>query len=528
MQEISGKKRVCAFIVVVAISALLLSLPWLGASPFALLIAFVPMLAMAEGLRAKSYFGWVSLFLSVWVVLTQYWIYHATIAGVIASVVVQIVLFAPPFIIYHIAINRAKRPLAYTLFVASWIAFEYIYTHNSEVSHPWIVLGNGFAESVKMVQWYEYTGVFGGSLWVLIVNLLVLELLRGFTRAKAAVIGIAVTLPMVISLAIYHSYEEEGNDIKITVIQPNIDPYTEKFEGGMSKDEQRRLIGELVKTSPKDVDYIVAPETAISDNINIDNPLSSRAVRYFNNIIAQSYPNSELIIGASMFKLYPKSTEPPTITARKSGELYYDGINGALFIDGKKSDAYIKSKLVVGVEKLPYPKLMKSITFGGINLGGMSGALITQEEREVFEHHNKEIEVASSICYESIYGEYMAEFVRNGAELLFIITNDGWWRDTHGYKQHYSYARLRAIENRRSIARSANTGISGFISQRGDDISTLGWDKRGVLTESIKSNDKITFYVKYGDYIARATLYIFIISLLFLVAYIYKKRSHLN
>ena len=125
--------------------------------------------------------------------------------------------------------------------------------------------------------------------------------------------------------------------------------------------------------------------------------------------------------------------------------------------------------------------------------------------------------MAPVICYESIFGEYVTGYVQKGAELIFIITNDGWWKNTPGYKQHMSFARLRAIETRRSIARSANTGISCFINQRGDVSQPTGWWVDAAIKGTINANDEITFYVKYGDYIARISLFVSALLLLNLV-----------
>jgi len=111
---------------------------------------------------------------------------------------------------------------------------------------------------------------------------------------------------------------------------------------------------------------------------------------------------------------------------------------------------------------------------------------------------------------------------------MFVITNDGWWGDTPGYRQHFSYARLRAIETRRSIARSANTGISGFINARGDVGETLGWDVRGALTAQVGLHNRMTFYTRYGDVIGRISWYVFALGLLYFMAYRVRKRSHLN
>ena len=128
---------------------------------------------------------------------------------------------------------------------------------------------------------------------------------------------------------------------------------------------------------------------------------------------------------------------------------------------------YHKSKLVVGVENMPFTHLFKPIEKLAINLGGTVGTIGTSKERTVFVRERDHLKVAAVICFESIFGEFCTKFVRNGAQLFFIITNDGWWKDTPGHKQHMAYARLRTIECRRSIARSANTGISAFINQRG-------------------------------------------------------------
>ena len=93
--------------------------------------------------------------------------------------------------------------------------------------------------------------------------------------------------------------------------------------------------------------------------------------------------------------------------------------------------------------------------------------------------------------------------MKEGAQFLAIMTNDAWWGNTQGHKQHLNYARLRAIENRRSIARSANTGISALINQKGEIEKELGYGLKGTLKGTINSSDTITFYTQYGDYIPK-------------------------
>ena len=148
-----------------------------------------------------------------------------------------------------------------------------------------------------------------------------------------------------------------------------------------------------------------------------------------------------------------------------------------------------------------------------------------KNDRLVFSHHSKSEKAAPIICYESIYGEYVSEYVRNGANLLAIITNDGWWNNTEGHKQHLSYARLRSIETRKNIVRSANTGISAVINYRGEILRTIGYEQEGLINKNVGMNDKITFYTKYGDYIFRLCLFFIIIISAFYLANLLKVKK---
>ena len=132
-----------------------------------------------------------------------------------------------------------------------------------------------------------------------------------------------------------------------------------------------------------------------------------------------------------------------------------------------------------------------------------------------------------AICYEGLYGEFYGDFVRRGADWMAILSNDGWWGDTPGYRHLFSISRLRAIEHRRAIARSANTGMSGFISARGDVSATLGWEERGVLTEHVALHSAPTLYTRYGDFVARIACYVTLLCALYYIAYRAKRRNYL-
>jgi apolipoprotein N-acyltransferase len=234
--------------------------------------------------------------------------------------------------------------------------------------------------------------------------------------------------------------------------------------------------------------------------------------------------SAKLITGASTVRNY--GNNPATETARqyRNGN-YYDYFNSALLVgaDGDVEKIYHKGRLVIGVEAVPMRKLFKLFE---VDLGGISGQLGWGREHLVFE--NQGVKIGPSICYEGIYGDYFAGFARNGAEVMALISNDGWWGDTPGHRRLFDFARLRAIETRRAIARSANTGISGFISPRGETIGErLEWDERGVLTANVELRDEMTIYTLYGDWVARISSYVAVLAAMYYVAYRVRRRNHL-
>jgi apolipoprotein N-acyltransferase len=180
----------------------------------------------------------------------------------------------------------------------------------------------------------------------------------------------------------------------------------------------------------------------------------------------------------------------------------YDIYNTGIYLEkNKKAALYYKSKLVPGVEKMPYPQVFKFLEKYAIDEGGISGSLGVQEEREVFDVQGK-FKIAPVICYESVFGEYVSDYVKKGANVICIITNDGWWGNTPGYREHFNYARLRAIETRRTVLRSANTGISGVINEKGISSHETNWWEPAVVEATFTPSSYLTFYVKHGDYLA--------------------------
>lgn len=520
--------------------AILISVPFLvpHTAPLAL-IAFIPLLLAESFFKGKM--AWINFYLPflIWNLATTYWIYNATVAGAAAAVIANALQMSLIFMLFRWFKKRTNEKLGYMFLIIAWLAWEHFY-FDAEISWPWLTLGNTLATSHYLAQWYEYTGTLGGSLWILLVNVVLFRIMRDRNmfakfgvmpqsvsltgksiKIRTALAALLIVVPIIISLSKYYTYKEVGEKKQVVVLQPNIDPYNDKF-AGMSQAQQDEILLTLAKNSSElSTDLIVAPETftsGVSENAPMSHETSVKLVDFL-----KSRPNTDLLFGATTYLVYGLK-DKPTYTARQSDYGWYDVFNTAIYTDSSANfKFYHKSKLVVLVEYLPYPQFLDFINSFAIDLGGATGSYGTQKERDVFKSSNSNIVVGAAICYESIYGDYYREYVQKGANLMTIITNDGWWGNTPGYNQHLRYASLRAIETRRDIARSANTGISAFINQKGDIVSQTKWWQPAYLKGEVTINEKITVFVKYGDYIGRIATFALILFIGLIILVIIRK-----
>jgi apolipoprotein N-acyltransferase len=517
-------------------SGILLWIGWpTSPVPYFLFIGLVPLLILQDYLQKNSsksgrkVFGFGYLAFFIWNVATTWWVWNSTPAGAIAMLVLNTLFMAITFWLFHLTRKAAGDLFGYLGLVCYWLAFEYIHL-NWDISWPWLNLGNGFAMIPELIQWYEFTGAFGGALWIWLLNLaLFFSLFYKGTIKKPEMrwLTFAIALLVVPSIGSYligASHEESQESVEVVVTQPNIDPYSEKFIGSEKFIPYQQQVEKFINLSQQELttetSFLVWPETAID---NVFNEVSLDRYPILDTIaeLENQFSALSVLTGITSYQQY-LNVDKATPTARYRDDLgYYDVFNAALFMNenGIKK-TYHKSKLVPGVEILPYPKVLNFLTEWIFDLGGTTGSLGRQKERTVFYNENG-VGIAPAICYESIYGEFMAEFIRNGAHYIFIITNDGWWGNTPGHRQHLHYATTRAIETRRSIARSANTGISAFIDQTGNISHATEYWEPAVIRADLNKNEELTFYVVYGDYLARTSLWL---SIFILLASIVKKR----
>ncbi|MEG2755743.1 MAG: apolipoprotein N-acyltransferase [Mucinivorans sp.] len=503
------------------LSAVLLSLGWLGGGGFWLLVAFVPLLWLQKS-GHRGFMWWVALTFFLWIEATCWWVGLSTLLAVVFVPLVGLFFTVIPFGLYHYVYKHSpSEALQWVLFCTLWISFEGLYMYG-QISFPWLTLGYGFAGEPWAVQWYSLTGSFGGSLWVLVSNILVFKAVEAIVCRRRFIVAwsLWVFLPLGFSLVQYFSYSPNSETINVAVLQPNIDPYNEKF-GGLSRSSQRDIFLSLMQQAPLQTDFFVLPETAFSDNLWLGRFNESHTVDTLRWFLRQKFPHATVVTGADTYR-FVSPGEPQSYTVRhlKGQGVGYESLNSALWIDSSSTvEVYNKGKLVCGVEMTPYPAFFGALDrLLSVNLGGQGGKVGTSTKRTT----HKGVGVA--ICYEAIYGEFYTEYIKAGAQAMLIISNDGWWGNTPGHRQLLRFARLRAVETRRAIARSANTGTSAIISARGDVVQSMGWDRRGVLSGGIELSKEVTPYVLWGDIVVRVSMYVCLLSLLFFVAQRFRKK----
>jgi len=505
-------------LVAAVLSGCLLAFSWPGIGFFPLLFfAFVPLLILEDELtnskeknRGRKVFWYSFLAFFIFNAIATYWVYHATLFGAIAAFLVNATLMATAFYLFHKIKERTTNRLGYLALLMVWVSMEYLHL-NWELSWPWLTLGNGFANAPDVVQWYEYTGFLGGTLWVLLMNILVFRLAKRQTLKAMLLPFLVLILPLLFSYSLIPDVKSEGQ-LKVVIVQPNVDPYTDKFNVGY-EDQLADFIA-LAKTKlSQETELLIGPETALLEGIWENKIEATYSIRAFRELQKQ-FPNLNILVGASTYKMFGHG-ESKTATARqiRNENIFYDAYNSAIFIpDSGSVEVYHKTKLVPGVEKMPYPNVFDKLAALAVDLGGISGSLGSENKVHQFVVNNKII--TPLICYESIYGDLK----KGKTNLIAIITNDGWWKNTAGYRQHFAYARLRAIEQRKTIIRSANTGISGVIDTKGEIVQITKWNEKVCLTSIVSLNNEETFYYKFGDYIGR--LSVFVAAMLLIVAFV--------
>jgi apolipoprotein N-acyltransferase len=515
-------------------SGLLLGLPW--AEPrlfFIIFIAWVPLLVVEQETRdhPNPYILFNCAFAGflLWNVLGTWWITQAQWLGAIlimlANALVQALVFW--------SISRVRRRLNIPLFipfVMIWLGYEYL--HESwDLAWPWLNLGNALATAPELIQWAEYTGARGGTLWIILSNVAIFKLADTYWKKglRATVPMGAVTvllglLPALVSYPMFVRFREEGEVVKVALVQPNLDPYTEKFV----PENQARHMEEFFRTADSILDeetsYLFGPETLIVQQIDEGNPEASLYYRQLSEFCAK-HAKMTCVVGVHTYqKVGPQV--PPGSRFNKEEGFFYEAFNTALFLaPGSEPQFYHKTKLVPLFERMPFVDYLGFLGKYSLELGGYTGTYSLRQEKHAFASPNGSIGILPIICFESVFGSYCAGNLPETKGFICMITNDGWWKNTPGYRHHFNFSPLRAIECRRDLVRVANTGISALIDARGVVMARTAWWEKTTLKGRIHLREGRTFFARHGDYLGRISMVlgILLIGCAIVRAYVRKK-----
>lgn len=453
------------------------------------------------------------------------WLRKASLPGAILAIMINTFMMSFVFWLSSLVGRRTGRFTGLAVLVSTWLTYEQL-TMIIPIFSPWLNPGNVFGNIPALVQWYEYTGTAGGTLWIFSSAIFILITLRKFRENKTfhgpyLYLALSIIMvPIVFSLIRYFTWTDKGQEAEIVIVQPNIDPFTEKFGSIPFYDQLKKMTEMAGEKVTSQTDWIIFPETAVDDPFYETMASGNIYVALLDTFLARQ-KFSSLLTGFTTIRSFPSKPAARGNAALKSdkGDDWYEIYNSAMFIT--QSDItgfYHKSKLVPGIEG-KISGLPEAINKLVPELGGTMTGYGIQDYREVFTNPSTGTTIAPVICYESVFGRFVTDFTRQGADLICIITNDGWWRYTSGYRQHLTFASLRAIENRRWVARCANTGISCFIDSRGKIIQKTSWWEEATINGRVCINNSPTFYITHGDYIySYAVIFTIIIIVLAFIA----------
>jgi len=502
---------------------------------FAVIFAWIPWFAVEKGIyeskdKIRPGKVWVYAYHAfvLWNMLATFWVTNTALIAGFMAIFVNAAMMATVIMLVHIVQRKLPSSFSFLIFASFWISFEYLH-HVWELSWPWLTLGNAMAQYPWAVQWYEYVGTFGGSLWILALNWLGYTVIIRWLRAKPMKLWQYTSLlciPLLLSLVIWFTIKEsDAPGVKVAIVQPNYEPHHEKFVIPDNEQASRflELTMDRLDTSTR---YLVFPETSF-DNVKLNTFRDHPSIRLFQQVI-DSFPGLRLVTGISSYRVLDKNqikdTEYRIHISSQGDTVYFDAQNTAVQMTSGQNDyqVYFKSKLVPGPEIFPYRKALFFFKPIIEKLGGTVEGNTTQKERTVFT--GGPLTVAPIICYESIYGAYVGDYVKKGATALFIVTNDGWWDKTPGHIQHLKLGALRAIEHRRPIARSANSGISAFIDIKGRIHSPTRYGEKTSIDGKIKPETRITLYTLWGDVIPKIAIFISALALLGWIYFVFRVK----
>ena len=485
-----------------------------------------------------------------------------------------------PFLLLFISNRLVGKSLSLWLFPMFWTIFEWLHSIG-DMGYSWLSIAHTQYTNLYWYQIIDIAGIWGATFLLAMANILIYKLMLNgkntngkysfktlFNSTVKKIYGVTiyaiVMIPMTYGFVVMNNFDyerqlAENNFLNIGLIQPNINPW-DKWETSRFKQIQTHLrLQDSLINSIKEVNatgnlhLCIWSETAIPVldlSVNRDMKL---------DFITQDLirTNTSLLTGIAKYYFYEPNEDLP-VTAKyfdndENKEFPFSSFNAALMINPAQwsierdiegnfaaenllnnnfreknvtMQFHYKAKLTPFAEGFPYVEYLsfaKDWLRWGVGISAWTKGKKT--DNLVVENGGKTAKIAPIICIESVYPDHVRKFVINGANIISVITNDAWYDYSSGPWQHYVIAATRAIENRRYIARSANSGVTGFIAPTGKTIERAPQYKEIAIAASIPiiSSDNLTLYTRYGDYLPQ--FFCIASILIVLIQYIRIKRN---
>jgi apolipoprotein N-acyltransferase len=443
------------------------------------------------------------LFSFVYHLCALYWIGWVHVPGMVAAVAIISLYHAFMFGLYS-SVYRRRRILALVLFPLLWVGVEY-FRSLFEIAFPWANLSYTQGSYTPLLQICEFVGDGGITLLIVVVNILLWQAWKSTVRSRKAVLamiaGLIVIIPTIYgAIVLSHAGPVGQGSIRIGLLQGNV-PLETKWDPQMEEFNLNLYDSLALAAGPTDL--LIWPETAAPAYLRDDYKLLSMVEATAKRV------GAPMLVGTLDY-------DRP-----KAGEIDYFNAAIQFTPDGGHSLPYHKNKLVPFAETVPYGKHIPWLA--NLSIGWSDFA----PGKELRLYETKAGKYGTLICYESIFPEVCNRYVDMGADFLVNITIDTWYGNSSGPYQHAGMPIFRAIENRISIARAANSGISYFVDSYGRIYDKSGLYEKKVIVGNIAPRVGRTLFNRLGPVLGQTGLLLIALLTLILPALWFKNRlSH--
>jgi apolipoprotein N-acyltransferase len=477
-------------------------------------IALVPLLISLRSVeKIGELFRRVYMSMLLFCLISLWWVSLATLPGGVLTIFAQAFFLTVPFFAFYTVKKMAGYRYALFSLPFLWVAWEWAYMQQ-DLSLGWLTLGNSQANLNLMIQYADLTGVWGISFWLVWFNVLAVLALSGNRQdilRSVAIMAVMIVAPLLYASALLNRegmVTEKELGLRVTLVQPNINPHEkwEQYNSAEIMERYYRLTGRAVRENRPEL--VIWPETAIPFSI-LDTPYAADL-----QLLRLALRKWDTALLTGFIDVTHEPNQPP------------DSFNASMLLepDNGAPEIYRKMRLVPFAERVPYVDnfpWLGNLTFSLSGIRGW-GKGRDASVMELYSTRHGKVVLANIICYESIFPSLVTEFVRKGARFLTLVTNDGWYGTSYGPYQHLAIGRMRCIENRRAMARCANTGLTVVIDKYGRTIAEVPWWQEESLTAEVPLESGLTFFTSHPDLLPKVALAISV--MLFVVAFIKRRR----